>query len=254
MEIEVAFLPTLLSEPRQWVCVVVDVLRASTSLATMFGRGLEEAVIAGSVDEARRLATVDGYLLCGERNGLPPAGFDHGNSPVEFSRLDLIGRRAVFVSSNGTRAMHLCAESPALLVGSLVNAATVARVACQEADRLGVGIAFVCAGNDYGRQFSLDDAVACGLLVQAVEKCARQGVHLTDGALAARRLSDAFSGRALEAFQESTHGREVKRIGLEQDLAFCAQVDLFQVVPRLVQTPDARLRLVASDRKQSVYI
>lgn len=236
-------LPSLLVEPHRWVCVVVDVLRASTSLATMFARGLEEAVIAGSVEEARRLAAEGNYLLCGEVGGLPPAGFDYGNSPTEFSALDLRGRRAVFVTSNGTKALGSCADAPCVLVGSLVNASAVCHVAQVEAKQRGVGVAFVCAGNSFGTRFSLDDMVACGVLVKTLAKLQGKGVHWNDGALAAQRLSAAYGDQALLAFRESAHGQELRRIGLARDLTFCAQVDRSDVVPMLAQASSGRLRL-----------
>jgi 2-phosphosulfolactate phosphatase len=244
MEIDVAFLPSLLSSPKDWVCVVVDVLRASTSLATMFAKGLDKAIIAGSVEEARTLASEGDFLLCGERDGLPPPGFHYGNSPTEYNALDLSGHSAVFVTSNGTKALSLCVESPAVFVGSLVNATAVCRSAVKAAAAANIGVAFICAGNDYGKQFSLDDATACGLLVSTVEKSFGEGLHLGDGARAARRLCDSYSGQAISAFLESTHGAQVEQIGLGHDLTFCSQVDLFGVAPTLQRLSGDRLRLV----------
>lgn len=243
MDVDVAFLPSLLTAPERQVCVVVDVLRASTSLATMFARGLEEAVVARSIDEARQIAAHGNYLLCGEQDGLPPPGFDYGNSPSEFSTLNLWGRRAVFVTSNGTRALAACAGAPAVLVGSLVNATAVCRLAATEAVQHGASVAFVCAGNGFGTQFSLDDAVACGLLVQTLAQRYGNELHLKDGAKAAQCLSDAYSGQALRAFRDSSHGAHVQRIGLGHDLLFCAQIDRYAVVPVLARTEGGRLWL-----------
>src|SRR5438093_13553874 len=86
------------------VCIVVDVLRASSSIVTLLERGARPVIAAGSIEEARSLyQRLPGFILCGERGGFPPAGFDYGNSPAEFFRLDLDGRSAILATSNGTR-------------------------------------------------------------------------------------------------------------------------------------------------------
>ena len=168
MRLDVALLPSLLREPETSVCLVIDALRASSSIVTLFAGGAEEIVVAGSVAAARRIAREEPgrYLLAGEVFGLPPRGFDYGNSPSEFARLDLRGRRIVLATTNGTRALRRLAPSPLVLVGSLLNASAATRALLSEAEARGLDAALVCAGIERGKAFSLEDAFVAGALVE----------------------------------------------------------------------------------------
>jgi len=147
------------------IYIVVDVIRATTSMAVMFDQGAARVLAASSIEQAREGARLaPGRLLCGERNVQRIPGFDYGNSPTEFSRLDLLGRTAVIATSNGTRALHAVAQAPAVFVGCLLNRVAVCDAAIVAARRHDAGIAIVCAGNNYGATFSIDDAVTAGAL------------------------------------------------------------------------------------------
>ena len=96
MRLDVVPVPALLIDLSGQVCIVVDVLRASSTIVTMLERGAQEVLLAPTIEEARSLhQELPRYLLCGEEGGLPPSGFDYGNSPSEFSALDLKGQRAI---------------------------------------------------------------------------------------------------------------------------------------------------------------
>lgn len=246
MRIDVALLPALYEHPEQSVCIVVDELRATSTIATMFARGLEEIAVTASVEEARALkAEMPEWLLCGEVGGLPPEGFDHGNSPVEFSTMNLHGQRAIMATSNGTRALVRAAEAPFGLAGSLLNRTTVARAAVEAASRLGIGITLVCAGTELGRAFSLEDTVACGAIVEAIVAGypgSLDDLTLTDSAMAAYRVWRSYVSPRL-ALGEAQHGRLLAHLGLAADLDFCAQDDLYTVAPLLERNADGLLRL-----------
>ena len=233
MRIEVALLPGLLPERPTDVCVVVDALRATSAIATMFAHGVEAVAVVGAIDEARALkaAAPVGALLCSESGGLPPEGFDHGNSPAEFADMDLGGRRAILATSNGTRALVRAAAAPAVFTGSLLNRAAAAQAAHEAATALAVGVAIVCSGTDLARAFSLEDLAVSGALVE--ELLRRQpDAHLTDGAMAALRLWRSYAEpRAI--FDEAAHARTLVGLGLAADLEFCAQVDRYTVAPKL---------------------
>lgn len=116
------------------VAIVVDVIRATTTLAVMCDRGCARVLVAGDISAARACAAqhaAGGYLLAGEVGGVRPPGFDFGNSPVELSAADLAGRTLVFSTTNGTRAIRACAGARAILAGSLRNADAVCRAALQ---------------------------------------------------------------------------------------------------------------------------
>lgn len=244
MRLDVAFAPALLADAERKVCVVIDVLRATSSLAAMFARGLDEALVAESVPEARRLASErQGWLLCGEEHGLPPEGFDYGNSPCEYAGLDLHGKRAVVATTNGTRALARAAGAPVVVTGAYLNATAAARFVAREAAVRGLDIVLICAGNGGGSLFSLEDAVCAGALLELIEREVR-GLELRSSAKAALRLYRTYESPAA-AFEDAEHALALRKIGLSADVAFCAQRDVFDVVPRLARTPDGSLRLVA---------
>jgi 2-phosphosulfolactate phosphatase len=259
VRLDVAFLPADVRQPETSVCIVIDALRASSTIATLFGRGVREVVVAGEIDEARRLhAGLPGALLCGEEGGLPPAGFDHGNSPVEFAGMELVGRAVVMATSNGTRALAALAGARAVFVGSLLNLSACARAARAAASASDAeSITVVCAGTELGTRFSLEDTTVAGAFVERLVRDAGDlpwqgegGLRLTDAATAAYRLWRSYPGGARLAFGEATHGQHLIRIGMAADLDFCAQVDRYDVAPRLtrLETGAGALTLPAEGR------
>ncbi len=211
----------------------------------MFARGLAAALVVRTPAEARRAGQGHrSLLLCGEVGGLPPRGFDYGNSPAEFDKLDLSGRRAVLATTNGTRALARAAASRAVLAGSLLNLGAAAAEGLRLAARNRLDIRILCAGEDRGRRFGLEDAFAAGAFVECLAAMGR-ALQPTDAALAARRLYQSYRGRALAALREAQHGRALEGIGLGSDVTFCAQVDRYTVVPRLHRSRDGSLWLRA---------
>lgn len=206
------------------VCIVVDVLRASSSIVTLLERGCERVVAAADIADARRLKQrLPSHLLCGEADGLPPDGFDYGNSPVEFSRLDLAGKSIILATTNGTRVIADCAdEASAVLVGCLLNRKAVAQAAVLLAKKLGADIAVVCAG-DAGS--SGEDLAAARAIVDVV------------------RGSAALEFDAGREVLESRHAEELRAIGLGDDVEFCARLDVSEVVP-VLQVEDGLLQIV----------
>jgi 2-phosphosulfolactate phosphatase len=230
------------------VCVVIDVLRATSTLVVLIERGVRQVVVCGTLAEARRVARRTSYLLCGEVNSLPPPDFDYGNSPSEFASLELRDRSAVLYTTNGTRALRQVAGAPAVLAGALLNRGAVAGAALAESAAHGSGIAIVCAGLERGRRFSLEDTYAAGAVVDSLLAQARAAGRrpgLSDDALAAQRLYRSYRGRALDCFRQTDHGRSLIDLGLGHDLEFCARTDVSTAVPRLRRSEDGLLRVVA---------
>jgi 2-phosphosulfolactate phosphatase len=252
VNVNVALTPALLRDVETSVCIVVDVLRASSACIAMFDSGVEAIGVAPDPESARvlRSSFMPDALLCGEVGGLPPPGFDYGNSPIEFSRLSLAGRRVVLATSNGTRALHAVSAATAVFVGCLLNCEAVAVAAVDEALRTGSSLQVVCAGNDYGASFSLDDTVAAGAIVRALRAALAGRVSgeeeaVTDAALMAGRLFDGYATDLERAFLEGSHGRGLERLGFSADLAFCATLDRSRCVPYLSVQPDALLLIRA---------
>ena len=240
--LRVALTPAEVVVPESSVCVVVDVLRATSTLATILAAGCTDVVLEPTVERARAWAE-RGRLLGGESGGVRPEGFDFGNSPVEYAARDLGGAAIAFATTNGTKALMLAARAPVVLAGCLLNGPAVVRLARREAAQRGLDVQVVCAGREEGTAVALDDAFCGGylvsLLVETGEVGSREGLRLADSAVLALRLYEAYrSGRegveeaALAAFADATSSRVLGRHGLGADVRYCARVDTLDVVPR----------------------
>lgn len=173
--------------------VVIDVLRASTTIVHALAAGARAVVPCAELDEARRVAQELGpaeRLLGGERGGLPIAGFDLGNSPGEYTRQRVANRLVIFTTTNGTRALAACRAARQVLVAAPVNAAAVIRRLSGEPR-----VHLVCAGTD-GR-ITREDVLFAGLLVvrlSGVAAAARGAdVELNDEAVLARDVFRAVA-------------------------------------------------------------
>lgn len=249
------------------VAIVIDVIRATTTLTVLFDGGCARVLVAGDIPEARAFAAghPGAYLLAGEVGGLRPPGFDFGNSPVELAAADLRGREVIFATTNGTRALHACAGARAILAGSLRNATAVCRtalrlVSAEPATVLPVAslaparepphetaseaqmqpensvprLVIVCSGR-LGRP-ALDDTCCAGVLLERLEHLAPEAgcaLERRDGAHLAWRVA-AGTAALTELLRVSAAGQAVAAIGLEEDLACCAEVDASQSVPLVV--------------------
>lgn len=210
--------------------VVVDVIRATTTILVALEAGAREVVPAASEEEAVRLASPersDGALLCGERGGRRIPGFDLGNSPREYTPERVAGERLVFRTTNGTGAIRAAASAGRVYLASFRNVGAVA-------DRLrrdGAAPVVVCAGRD-GR-VGLDDVLCAGMLVERWAADAGAGLRLPDGARAARSLARSAGPVGPGLLERTDAGRALASVELEGDLESCAAVDASRGVPVL---------------------
>ncbi len=228
MLVDVAVVPQQAQSGQNAVCIVVDVLRASSMIVTLLEQGVSLVLPVSSVSQARRLARKYGYLLGGERDGLAQPGFDFGNSPAELISRDLRNRGVVFTTSNGTAVLNHLINAKTILVGCILNAAACCEHALLLAQQHDTRLAIVCAGqNGY---FALDDGVCAGFLVDIIAGLAAGGCQLSDAALAMRKLYRSYDD-VLTAFRESISGKRITEIGQEADLALCARPNVSRIVP-----------------------
>jgi len=196
------------------VGIVVDVLRATSTIAQALAAGYQRVLCCAEIDEARTLrAELPDSILGGERKAVRVEGFDVGASPREF--LEPLAKTLILSTTNGTRAiLETARRCDRVFLGSLLNLSAVAQAV--ESD----DVVVVCAG--FQGVFALDDAYCAGRIVRLLKG------ERTDSAVAADLLARAFP-TALDAFNARTYGPP----GLEDDIAFCAQEDLLDVAPRL---------------------
>lgn len=223
MQIQVDLLPGSVNAD---VVIVIDALVSCTVAALLFDRGLETLYLTDSVGAARRQAETAGALLLGERNGVPPEGFNHGSSPAQLARLDAAGRSAVLVSDNAPAALTHFAAAPNVLLGSLYNAAAVAAAAAEFA---GGRVLLACCG--FRGQEDLDDAVAAGYIAAELGRLLPEATLAGAGPFT-RGLLRAFPA-PVDAFWHSTAGRYLRRLERTDDLGVAASVSASRSVPVL---------------------
>ena len=215
MPVDVAFTPEQAAPAA--VGVVVDVMRATSTIAQALASGYERVFCCREVEDAVALRKELGMgLLGGERSAVKIEGFDVGASPREF--LEPRARTLILSTTNGTSAiLEAARRCDRVLIGSLLNLSAVAAAVDGE------DVVVVCAG--FQGAFALDDAYCAGRIVQLVDG------ERTDAATAAALLAHAFP-TALEGLNARTYGPP----GLEEDIEYCARENLLDVVPHLSGT------------------
>jgi len=225
MGIHVAFTPVETGPAP--IGVVVDVLRATSTIAQALASGYQRVLCCAEIEDALALrAQIPDSLVGGERKAVQVEGFDVGASPREF--LEPRAETLILSTTNGTRAILETAERcEDVVLGSLLNLDAVAGVAGSR------DAVIVCAG--FQDAFALDDAYCAGRIVQLVQS------ERTDAAIASVLIASAFSN-ALDALNARTYGPP----GLEEDIAFCARENALAVVPRLAGMVGPAAEITAS--------
>jgi 2-phosphosulfolactate phosphatase len=212
------------------VVAMIDVLRASSTIAVALANGARAIIpLESSEDVVTRSKQFEraGVLLAGERRMLKMDGFDLGNSPIEHSRAAVDGKTVLLTTTNGTRALLAVQGARDVVVASYVNLAAVCAM-LRSALRGGTDVTIVCAGQD--RQFSLEDTACAGRYVNQI--CKRmQSAELNDAALAGSLIDRKYGDNLMRLFQAAAHGRALAAAGFEEDLAACAAVDSYPVIP-----------------------
>ena len=232
MRIDVVFgaAPAPTSEFSGRVVAVIDVLRASTSIAAALANGARAVVPMESSDaavmRAKSFERAD-VLLAGERKAKPIPGFDLGNSPREFSRSVVEGKTVLMTTTNGTPAIMNTPGARDVVIASYVNYTAVLTM-LRTALRGGADITIVCAGRD--RQFALEDAGCAGRFVYSVTK-KMADVELNDAAQACALIDRKYGDQLLKLFDASEHGRILRDSGFGDDLDECAAIDSYSVIP-----------------------
>ena len=219
MNVTVQLWPGREPVPADSVAVVIDVIRATTTLTAAFARGAARVIPAASLDLAREVAAATpGALLCGERHGRVVPGFDLGNSPAEYTAERVHGRTLVFASTNGAPALVHAAPARERWLVAFVNASAVVA-------RLGRAskVTLVCSGQ-VGR-FAVEDTACAGWIARALRD---RGARLEGPAAAfAVSLAPVTAAQVHALVQGSIGGRDLRRLGGEfaRDVEFCAALD-----------------------------
>ncbi len=212
------------------IYIVIDLIRATTTLTTLFDSGAARVYAANSLEQAREAAKRFPHrLLCGERDGLPIAGFDYGNSPAQFAQLDLSGRELILTTTNGTRAFYACPPKSFRLAGCFYNAQAVTARSLALAQQEKSNVVIVCAAE--ANYFALDDATCAGYLALEIQR-QHPTIEGGDDTRAARALYEAFAPPKLARYAHSAQAIIEK--GLGHDIDYCMRIDGSTTVPMIV--------------------
>jgi 2-phosphosulfolactate phosphatase len=228
VHVDVAFVPA--EAVRAPVGIVVDVVRATSSIAQALAAGYERVLCCGAIDEATALRCElgDQAVVAGERDGAKVEGFDIGASPRTFAAGPL-ARTLILSTTNGTSAILAAAATcETVLVGSLLNLGAVARAA----RAAGGDVDVLCAGFMGG--FALDDAYCAGRIVEELDG------EPSDAGVAAALVARSFAN-ALEGLNARTYGPP----SLAEDIEFCARENVLETVPRFARMVGPAAEIVA---------
>jgi 2-phosphosulfolactate phosphatase len=229
MRVHVAFTPSEAATAD--LGIVVDVVRATSSIAQALASGYRRVLCCAEVEQARALRdSLDDAVVGGERDAVRIEGFDVGASPREL--LEPRAETLVLSTTNGTRAILAAAERCGeVVLGSLLNLEAVARAAQDAGD-----VAVLCAG--FKGAFAFDDAYCAGRIVASIG----HGAERSDAAIAAALLARAYP-RALDGLNARTYGPP----GLEADIEWCARESVLDVVPRLTGVVDGAAEIATTE-------
>jgi 2-phosphosulfolactate phosphatase len=223
---------------------VIDVLRASTSIALALANGAKAVVPFDKSDDvvARSKAFEKSDVrLAGERKSLAIPGFDLGNSPQSFTPDIVEGKTILMATTNGTGAITATQGARDVIIASYVNfSASLSFL--RAALRSGTDVALICAGQD--RRFALEDAACAGRYAHHIAK-RLAGVTMNDGAQACVLIDKKYGDNLKKLFEASDHGRALKDAGFAEDLEICAAIDTH---PVLAIYQDRQITKLGSDR------
>jgi len=204
---------------RETVCVVFDILRATSSIVTALAHGAREIFPAGTIEEALALRSKwPEAALGGERHGGKIDGFDLGNSPAEYAKKP--PAKIITTTTNGTVALRACHGAAEVMAGALLNMdALVRRLTAQPPRQL----LLVCAGTF--RDAALEDVFAAGMLCASLPECS-----MSDAARICSAVFSAYRGNALGVLEESQNGQALKRNGRMDDVKWCARESVYAVL------------------------
>ncbi|MFU0800595.1 MAG: 2-phosphosulfolactate phosphatase [Xylanivirga thermophila] len=214
-------------EIKDKVVVVVDVLRATSTIITALYNGCKEVIPVMDIEEAMVMTKNyerDAFLLGGERNAVKIEGFDLSNSPLEYTRDKVEGNTIIFTTTNGTKAIKQAGDAKKVLIGSIINADAL----CGALLDLDADVAFVCAGTE-GR-FSLDDIIAVGAIISRLKSKGAQ-LSLDDLAMVCLYLYESNKSSLHDILKDTYHYKRLLEEGFTDDLKYCLTPNRAPIVP-----------------------
>ncbi|EYE88497.1 2-phosphosulfolactate phosphatase [Fervidicella metallireducens AeB] len=206
------------------VAVVIDVLRATSVIITALSNGAKEVVATTEIDETFKLKN-NNSIIGGERKALKINGFDLSNSPLEYQENIVRGKRVILNTTNGTKAINKCSDGAYVFIGGIINGKAVSKKIAE----IGKDVVFVCSGTD--GKFSLDDYICAGKIIYNLLEI--KNGELEDLAATAYMAYRDNKGDLFSYVKMASHYKYMISIGLEEDIEYCFQEDIVDIVPEV---------------------
>jgi len=222
--------------------VVIDVLRASTTIVYAMRSGAREVIPVGSVAQAMKIVGSmhsTSILLCGEKGGKRVEGFNLGNSPLEYTPAAVEGKGLILSTTNGSVALTKAKHARLCYVAGFVNLSATIEALAQIKNLIEDGLTIICSGRE--EDFSLEDATCAGMLISKISSHPDLGPRLnqsrlTDSARAALSIFYEYGNDIYRTLRSSDHGELLAELGFEEDIRIASEIDSIPLVPVLEQT------------------
>jgi 2-phosphosulfolactate phosphatase len=204
------------------IVVIIDVLRATSTINTALDNGVKEVIPVSTVEEGLEYKA-KGYIVGAERNGKKYEGFDYGNSPFEYMSEEVKGKSVVLTTSNGTRALKMSQGADEIITASFLNINAVIKYLKNQPN----DILLFCSG--WKDRFSLEDTMCAGAIADGLKN---DTVTHADSTFAAIHLFKSFEGDLLGAIKQSNHYHRLAKNGVTKDIEYCVSKDKTTTIPK----------------------
>jgi 2-phosphosulfolactate phosphatase len=224
-KLEVCLSPALLHlyDITESIVVIIDVFRATSTIAAMLHNGAKEIIPTDSVARCIEIgAAMAGSITAGERDGKVAEGLQHGNSPLEYSQEFVEGKTIVLTTTNGTRLLYMCKDAEQIITGSFLNLKAV----CDYLEMQNKNVLLACAS--WKDRYNLEDSLFAGAVVDAIGNKFEMNC---DSARASKHLYQAAKSNLYEFIKDSSHFLRLSKFGLQEDMRYCMQLNMHNVLP-----------------------
>ncbi len=234
------------------ICAVIDTITATSSITTIFGSECSRIILSKEVDEAFLLKKIlHDHLLCGEEDGLKPEGFDYGNFPSEFAKMDLKNKKIILKSTNGTVSFFKLLEAEYVFAISLLNLGYSVKIISDLASEKNKDIFLVCSGTE--RKITYEDVYTAGMAIKYLMRLT--DLRLSDSARIALDVVRSNSGSDIkEAIERFENMERLKEMGYYKDLIFSTRLDVYDLASSLKVLPlNGERKQFNSDNHKDIY-